>query len=335
MLCEACVRSPVIVGLMVLAGVMASTRTYAADCKPLSYYTGVPMDWSNGVLTVPVAINGTSKKALFDTGGVTNNMRPHLVESLGLTPRQSRVAITDVHGRTSNAFVKVDQFDLGKIKIRDMMFQVSLFDSDTVDVELTNVIMNSFDLDLDFGAGRLNFFLQDHCPGQVMYWPAEAVAEIPFKIDAASMTIPVTVDGKSVTALIDTGSSRTFMNRGFGTREFGLSLGSPDTPAEDVKINGREDLQVYTHKFSTIDFGGIVVRNLTVRLIPDRVNSRENLKRADAPRIPSREFALPDLIIGLDILQKLHIYVSYKERKLYIGGADDKAGKLLPPVASR
>lgn len=78
-----------------------------------------------------------------------------------------------------------------------------------------------------------------------------------------------------------------------------------------------------------------MVRNLTVRLIPDRVNSRENLKRADAPRIPSREFALPDLIIGLDILQKLHIYVSYKERKLYIGGADDKAGKLLPPVASR
>jgi hypothetical protein len=37
-------------------------------------------------------------------------------------------------------------------------------------------------------------------------------------------------------------------------------------------------------------------------------------------RIPDKnlEIALPQVIIGMNVLRKLHIYIAYKEQKLYV-----------------
>ncbi len=43
---------------------------------------------------------------------------------------------------------------------------------------------------------------------------------------------------------------------------------------------------------------------------------------------------LPEIKVGMDVLAKLHLYIAFKERKLYITPADDKAGKMLPAVVA-
>ena len=299
----------------------------AADCKPLQYYTGVPMTIADGTIRVPVTVNGKPETALFDTGGLSNNLSPGLVDELGLTKRQSAIKLLNVSGKGSDSEVRVDNFSIGAIKVADMHFQVSPFNIDGVGVELSKSFLYAFDVDLDFGSGRINFFLPDHCTGNVIYWPSDGVAEIPIALKATQIEVPVTVDGQHMDAIIDTGATHTTMSLA-ATKHL-------DIPREklmeiDTHVNGDQNLTTYRYKFSTLSFGGVTVRNPTVLVIPDRMNSREH-EVIPGSHIGSRALVLPDIVIGLDILAKLHVYISYKERKLFVSAADDRAGKLLPP----
>ena len=64
--------------------------------------------------------------------------------------------------------------------------------------------------------------------------------------------------------------------------------------------------------------------NRTLRLIPDLLRPRMHGNVETGTRLgnPSIQTGLSDMILGMDILHHLHVYVAYKERKLYISGAE-------------
>jgi predicted aspartyl protease len=313
--------------ILAMAFCIPGRAAMAADCKPLQYYTGVPMTIASGIIRVPVTVNGKPEMALFDTGGLSNNLSSSLVEELGLTKRQSPIKLLNVSGKGSDSEVRVDNFSIGAIKVTDMHFQVSPFNLDGVGVELSKAFLYAFDVDLDFGSGRINFFLPDHCTGNVIYWPSDGVAEIPIELKATQIEVPVTVDGQQMEPIIDTGTTHTTMSLAATKR---LNIPREKLIQTDMHVNGDQNLATYQYRFSTLSFGGVTVRNPSVLVIPDRVNSKER-EVIPGSHIESRTLLLPEILIGLDILTKLHIYVSFKEHMLYVGAADDKAGKLLPP----
>jgi hypothetical protein len=47
--------------------------------------------------------------------------------------------------------------------------------------------------------------------------------------------------------------------------------------------------------------------------LPESVGAETRIRQADS--------ATPDLLIGMDVLSNLHIYIAYKERKLYVTAA--------------
>jgi hypothetical protein len=191
-------------------------------------------------------------------------------------------------------------------------------------------ILRNFDLDIDFGAQKLNLISPDHCPGKVIYWPASVVAVVPMRVLASGhIVVPVLLDGHAIDAMLDTGATITTLSQTVAKSTFGLVLGSADTPrGNDLQDSPGKAL--YHHTFDTLGFEGISVGHAQVTLIPDIMHNitQDQAGQAFGTRIhdPRLDEDSAHMLIGMNILRHFHIYVSYREEKVYITPAETAAG---------
>ena len=285
--------------------------------KPLRMVASLPMTIDNQVVTVPISVNGQVKRFLVDTGGAYPQISAKIVEELHLEKKDSPLQLYGVDGTVSKTYTIAD-ISIGRMLAPKMELQIS--DKSRVDGILTPPTFAAYDFDFDFGGGKFNMLSNDHCDGKVVYWQYQALAIVPLRIDDSHhITVPVTVDGQRMTAIIDTGAGASTMRLDMAQRKFGLT-----TDSADMKIVGYLDdakkAPVYAHHFQTLAFDGINVANPEISILTDIVNKNadhsfragSNIHRA------SDELTLPEVIVGMDVLTKLHVYIALKEKKLYI-----------------
>jgi hypothetical protein len=95
---------------------------------------------------------------------------------------------------------------------------------------------------MDFGAGKLNDFSQDHCPGKVVYWNPAAVSAVPMRVrNRTKIELDVTLDEHSFKAVLDTGASRSTISLAMAHGVFGLEPGSPGV-TRSGNVNGDSKL---------------------------------------------------------------------------------------------
>jgi predicted aspartyl protease len=280
---------------------------------------------------VPVSINGAQKNFIFDTGGFfTQIARPTAID-LQLPMRQGNISMVDATGNISRDQASVHEFLIGHMKGTDRVFPVSP-NNLPVDGIFAIDFLYQMDFDVDFGTDTLNFFSQDHCPGQVVYWTSPASASvIPITMDGYHILVPVTLDGQEERALIDTGAAGTALTINEAQRLFNLTLGSADTP-EKGTLNGDAALKTYVHNFKSLTFGGVSVTNPSITLIPNAVGRNGDRTPLVSSRAQSEKTRMnqSDMIIGMDVLRKLHIYVAFKEKKMYVSPASTPAPATAP-----
>jgi hypothetical protein len=193
--------------------------------------------------------------------------------------------------------------------------------------------MGRYDIEIDFGTYKMNYFSKEHCPGKVVYWPHQTLAVLPFTFQKNQIKIPVKVDGKALTAIIDTGASNTTMQAAAAKRIFDIS---PDSQG-NIAINARGMAAAFERVFSTLDFEGIAVTNPHVVIIPQLVGSKD---RNNGFRTDSRVKMVddiddaPDMLIGMDILKKLHLYIAFGEDRIFISEASTPPRPNLPPTGT-
>jgi tetratricopeptide (TPR) repeat protein len=112
--------------------------------------------------------------------------------------------------------------------------------------------------------------------------------------------IPVILDGHAIQGLIDTGATTTFLPIAVEKQMFGLDLGSPDAPERDLQGGTK----AYQHVFKSLSFNGVTVANPHILVYAQALSDE-----------------VPTMIIGMDVLRKLHIFMAFSERKMYISGA--------------
>jgi len=99
-------------------------------------------------------------------------------------------------------------------------------------------------------------------------------------------------------------------------------MGGADTP-EVGHLNEDESLKTYGHDFKSLAFGDVAVNNPKLELIPNAMG--RNADRAqyvgDRTKSDRTEINVDDMIIGMDVLRKLHIYIAFGERKMYVSEA--------------
>jgi predicted aspartyl protease len=314
-------------GFFVLALAFASPATADECSKPLSLVASVdmvPVKDDRAVL-IPVTLNGKAKLLLVDTGGALTEMSPEVATELALPRQRTAMQLYDVSGLMSDQYVH-SNVQLGRLTSDDMAFMVAppgqtFFAEDTrVAGLLAPDVLRHYDVDIDFGTHKFNLLSQDHCEGKVVYWKADAVAVVPMKVMASGhIFLTVLLDGKEVTAMLDTGAYNTTLTQPIAESEFGLKAVDLEKTGT---LPGRDGAPTFHHVFKTLGFEGIAVSNADVDIIPDfdKPIERQNATPETGSHLADRraDETAQSMLLGMDILRHFHIYIAYKEERLYI-----------------
>jgi predicted aspartyl protease len=277
------------------------TSARAADCGQLQLLNSVQMiRATDGRDFVPVKVNGGDLQFMIDTGGETTQITREAAEKLHLRIQPTYVGMVNVAGEVAADRAFIDELEVGKLHDKDLKFPIVPFKD--MDGILSLNFMLPYDIDIDFGTDKLNFFSQDHCPGGVQYWKADAVAVVPFSIKGGHIVVSLTLDGRQTDAIIDTGARFTVMRMDVARQTFQLKPGDEATPEiGKVPDNDYRTPRSYTHIFKTMAIGPVEAHNVGVAILKGSF--------------------LGETLVGMDVLRKMHVYFAFAERKMYISAA--------------
>jgi predicted aspartyl protease len=306
--------------LPLLACLTLSTAE-ADDCHlKLVNTTPIQLGENSTRVFVSVVINGAEKKFLLDTGGAMTQISANAVEELKLPIVDSNIKMLDLYGNASTKAAKVDTFVLGQLRDRNTTLPLTTFRSGTtISGLLAADYMGKYDTELDFTGGKMNYFSQDHCPGKVVYWPAAAIAAVPMRFVDHHLILDVTLDGHTFSAIVDTGAPDTTLYMSEANRVFGLTAENAD--------------ESFEHVFQKLSFEGLEVGHPHIEIIPNKVGSKDPnnslVTGSRLHRVDDADASDPVMLIGMNILSKLHLYIAFGERKIYITPAS------APPAAPK
>jgi hypothetical protein len=308
--------------LMLLALAVLWPRTAfaadTADCK-LKLVNTIPitMAHSGARALVDVKVNGTELKFLLDTGGYATQISAAAAQQLKLPITESGGKLLDLYGNATYNAAKVDAFAIGRLQDKNTILPLmtdSIAPKVTAEQEplfvglLAADYMGEYDIELDFAGGKMNYFSKDHCEGQVVYWPSAAIAAVPMRFVNHHLILDVMLDGKPQRAIIDTGAPGTTLSMAEARRVFGITADNND--------------KAFEHVFQKLSFEGLEVGNPHIKIIPDKIGSKDpNNGFATGTRtkkVDDLDSSEPTMLIGMNILSKLHLYIAFKERKIYI-----------------
>ncbi len=314
---------------LVLACLLAIALPSAASAQScgLREFASVDLLPDEEAPVIEMQIGGRTVHLLVDTGGVYSSLNADVVDALKVPQHDIKngMEIYGAGGEQYKTYVEAPDFKLGAIALDKypMMVAHRALTGHGIDGTLAPDFLSRFEIDFDFAAHKLNFFAPDHCPGKVVYW-SDAYVAIPFKIDDIThVAVPMTLDGHETVATIDTGSSMTTLSEAMARAVFGLSDSSAGMEA--IPSAKRDDLFQYRYRFKSLSLNGLAVNNPLVYILPDaagRAFRRNHDAKMDIDAIYGQHLSGPQLVLGTNVLSKLHLFISYKEKVLYLTAAD-------------
>ena len=296
---------PAALGLLALSFVPANAQTCG-----LKLLASFPMqDDPVGRLVVPMTVEHTTQNLIVDTGAFANMLTTDTVIALKLPKFEMAGIAYSMQGRMTH--YATASLDIGAMHSTGIKFLVTDTYPGWKESGIAGVlgadVLTRLDLDLDFASKKVNMLLPDHCPGQVVYW-ARAYGVVPIDFDDnGHIKVLVSVNGVTMKAQIDTGSTGSALSVEAASR-----LPKPETAGP----NESQPRPLYT-----VTFGNVTVQNARLEVIEDKIGKRFQTDEAMSAQI-GEHVGLPDILIGDDILSKLHLYISYKEKKIYVTAAD-------------
>src|ERR1700722_18157537 len=183
----------------------------------------VALQVSGGVITVPVEVNGITATFLLDTGAQRSVVSEAAVQRLGLArDRWVGTTMRGIGGIGRRPNADPPSLRLGGVPLvrRTLNHDTSLTVADLprstvgnqiIDGLLGRDFLSLFDLDLDVPAHHVTLYRVDDCSGRFLPWPGDYAA-VPITIPTEqAIVVPVTLDGRSLRALLDTGAGSSLL----------------------------------------------------------------------------------------------------------------------------
>jgi predicted aspartyl protease len=264
----------------------------------------------DGRFTVPAVVNGRQLDFLVDTGGVTATIDRGQAFNLRLATHQTPRILKGVAGDGLNSYAILDTVSLGRLQGTKLDAYIDNRLPPGVDGTLSPDMMKHYDVDIDLLRGTLSLFSQQHCAGKVVYWTKSDYVALPMEVERdGHIKVPVTVDGVKLTAFLDTGAQNSIISMSLA-KKIGVTENSPDLKLVNGSTSQKNDVHSalmnalfkrYDYPFKLLDFNGVAVSNPRLQIVSDAY-------------LPKGM----DMLVGVSILRRLHLYVAYDEEKLYI-----------------
>lgn len=305
----------------------ASTTANADDTCKLVRVASYDFTAAYGMIVIPVSIGGRTVSMAVDTGAVVSDLDPGLANTMHLPNYEvPEGSMFNSLGEPYTQGVTAHQVAIGTLNSAaiDTLVSPSPVSQDgSIQGHLGNDLLRQFDVDIDFGAKKLNLFSKDHCDGQVVYWQTDSVSVIPMHVvRTGQVMVPMVLDGHPFTAMLDTGSPNTHLSLEAAHDIFGLT---PDSPAmTKVGVFGPGGrTPVYQHVFDALSLQGIAFGHPAIRVREDaqRVSIKQSEQLGSRLSHVDENNNAADLVLGNNELRKLHVYIAYKEQKLYVSAA--------------
>lgn len=262
-------------------------------CTPLESFT-LETDWYGGV-TVPVNINGKPVRLLVDTGGVNSMLTATTVETLGLVPQPIRNSRVTLYGGLQlTRFVRTAAAAGGASGPSDFYVMPDNRIPYALSGTLAPDFLSRFDVEFDFKGAAMRLNAPGSCPDGT---------GVPLVRDSAHhLIVPVVLDGKTVAAMLDTGASRSDMSLETARELFGADLKLEKANRDDAEAG------LFTHGFKNLSIGGVTVKEPDIVVVPDDISRRPK--------------GSPRLILGMGVLRRLHLTISYVRQQITLANAD-------------
>jgi len=298
----------------------APEAALAAGCNTLGIVDTLDLvPLPSGRPATIVKIAGVPKKMLLDTGGYISGVTREAAQDLKLQQIRNGRGVTMVNGAGSDMLARLPTLEIGhRMQQQNALYYVLPTGSDEFDGILGGEFFKQFDADFDFGSQKLNLFSQDHCDGNELYWKPPIVAVVPFRVDESNhVRFSMELDGKKIDATLDTGAAATGLNLNVAKLDFATDVNAPDVQKVG-EITGAYTANVYRKQFKTLSVGDVTIQNPDIDLVPDFMVGKSSQAPQIGSLISDRQSRFPDLLLGMSTMSRLHVYIAYKEHKLYI-----------------
>jgi hypothetical protein len=324
-----------------IAALALAGTAHAADCKLQNVASLDATHTSDGLLAVPVSLGSERVNMLLDTGAERGVIDISVTQKMGLTPLKiySPPPIFNVHGAPFlsmvqfsqpdfyladgtklDHFVKVPVVNIGASRSQSVTFLLARFDdaqTQSMKGILGSNLLQNFDVEVDPATAKVNLFSPDHCENRVVYW-APVYADLPLHIGFnGQIEFTMSLDGRDVDAILDTGAAHTTLNIALARRAFGIDL---DGRAVE-RVSGEGGNTIYRTRFRSLSVDGLEIKNPQVYLTPDQIARRQMVEALDSGTSGSGILGGGKLVLGMDVLSHLHFYIAYREKKLYFTAA--------------
>jgi predicted aspartyl protease len=143
----------------------------------------------------------------------------------------------------------------------------------------------------------------------VVYWTKSPYAVVPMTADSAGhVVVPVSLDGKDIKAVLDTGASHSTITTGEARVLFGLDKTNPAMKRDkDISVNGTAATALYRYPFKALTLDGVSIGQPAIEIL-------------EGKRFKVGE---DEMLIGIKTLRRLHLYIAYGEQKVYMTPAEE------------
>jgi predicted aspartyl protease len=268
----------------------------------------LPMAVHADHVSIPAQVNGNDVTLAIDTGGFASSLTQAAADRLGIVRhRMNNVVIRDMGGKVADEYVQVNKFRIGNLE-RGGVYLSVMASFPGFDGLIAPDILRNYDVELDFAGNRFNLFRPHPCKDRAVYWTGNYAA-IPFSVTSdGHMRVPVTLDGQDTYAIIDSGAGVSALSMQSAHRLFGLGPDSANvTAVKALEGASGSKLNAYAYPFQTLTMGGVTVGNPHIALTEGR-NFLESNSAA--------------ILLGMDVLSKLHLYIAYRAETLYVTDAN-------------
>jgi predicted aspartyl protease len=255
---------------------------------------------------VRVFANSTAVLLLLDTGAEATVLTPGAAQRIGA--QRARVELrSQMHGITGDipaGELEVRNLTIGGVEILRRRVRVGPIEivnalSGPLDGVLGADILHSFDIDLDLPERRMILYQGQSCASASPAWAQPYARIAAGRSPSNRLFFPVQLDGRRISALFDSGAQFSVLS----TRT-ALALGVNEAvmardPSVTVRGADGQQLRAHAHRFSQLEVGGEVIRNVEIDVTEISLNEA-------------------DLMLGIDLLGSRRIWISYGSQQLFL-----------------